>query len=121
MGWDAESLFGEDFAKSKKLKLKDHINNFEQIPENSISTAWEQFVKYSRSVPDHKITNNSIEEIFYRALYENCKVVAGTITKGPFLNCTFVEVAQRLERVAKTNRAWDTRESTTTKALSQSP
>ncbi|MCF7184085.1 retrotransposon gag domain-containing protein, partial [Corynebacterium parakroppenstedtii] len=56
------------FPRSKKLKLKDQINNFEQLPGDSISTTWEQFTKCLRSIPNHKIVDDALVEIFYHAL-----------------------------------------------------
>lgn len=67
-------------------------------------------------IPDHKIIDDSLVEIFYRALDDNKKEVADIITGGSFLDSTFAEIAQRLERVDKTNHAWGTRESKTTKS-----
>lgn len=70
-----------------------------------------------RSDLDHKITDDSLVEIFYRALDDNNKAVVDTITRDSFLDCTFVEVVQRLERVATTNRAWGMRDTETTKSF----
>jgi len=94
------------FPRAKKLKLKDQINNFHQLPGESIGATWERFTKYLRMVPDHKIVDDSLVEIFYRALDENSKAVADTIMGGVFIDQPFQYIAQRMERVVKTNRAW---------------
>src|ERR1051325_8309141 len=94
------------FPKAKKLKLKGQINNFLQLPRESIGATWERFTKYLRMVPDHKIVDDSLVEIFYRALDENSKAVADTIMGGVFIDQPFQYIAQRMERVVKTNRAW---------------
>lgn len=100
----------------KKLKLKDRINNVQQTLGESISATWERFKKYLRSVPDHRITEDSLHKIFYGALDDNGKAMADTIIRGSFMDYTYVETAQRLEKVAKTNRAWGTRDSKTTRS-----
>lgn len=64
------------FPTSKKLKLKEWINNFQQTQGESISAAWEWFIEYLKSVPDHKIMTDSLLEICYRALDDNSKAVA---------------------------------------------
>src|ERR1051325_11511703 len=95
------------FPKAKKLKLKGQINNFLQLPGESIGATWERFTKYLRMVPDHKIVDDSLVEIFYRALDENSKAVADTIMGGGvFIDQPFQYIAQRMERLVKTNRAW---------------
>lgn len=76
-----------------KLKLKDHINNFEQIHGDFTSTTWELFVNYLQNVSDYKITSDSLVGIFYQALDDNCKAVTDTIIGGSFLDCTCVDMA----------------------------
>lgn len=47
-----------------------------------------------RSVPNHKIVHDSLVEIFYQALDDNCKAVADTITRGSVLNYLILVVAE---------------------------
>lgn len=105
------------FPRSKKLKLKGRINNFQQTPGESISAAWERFTKYFRSVLDHQITENSLLEIFYRVFfYDNGNAVLETITGVSFMDFMFIEATRSLEKVAKTNREWGTRDTETIKS-----
>lgn len=92
----------------------DQINNFEQFLTDSIRATWERITKLLTSIPDHKITDESLVEIYYRVLANNCKVVATTIIKGPFLDCTLKDVAQGLVS-GNMNYMWGTREKPKTK------
>lgn len=74
------------------------------------------FTKCLSSVLDYKIIDDSLVEIFYQALDDNCKVVFDTITYGTFLDCQFSFVAKQLVKVAKTIRAWGSRDKSTTKS-----
>lgn len=42
---DIQKAFHIDFPKSKKLKLKDYINNFQEASTKSISSTLERFIK----------------------------------------------------------------------------
>lgn len=86
------------------------------MPSDTISTTWERFIKCLRSVPDHKIVDDPLVEIFNQALDDNCKEVADTITRGSFLDCTVPIVAERLEKIEKTKHAWGKRDKSTTKS-----
>ncbi|XP_055830785.1 uncharacterized protein LOC129899797 [Solanum dulcamara] len=79
-------------------EVTDKIKNFQQLPGESICRAWERFVKYLQSVPNHRITDESLLELFYHALDDNGKVIADTITGGAFLANTFQEAIERLDR-----------------------
>lgn len=50
------------------------------------------------------------------ALGNNCKEVANTITRGSFLDWTFIYVTEILEKMAKTNCPWGTRKIAMTKS-----
>ena len=48
-------------------------------------------------VPDHKIVDDALVEIFYRALDENSQACADTIMGGVFLDQPFALIAARIE------------------------
>lgn len=111
MGRNTESLHGEILSQVKEFVTQGPNHNFSQIPGESISATWEQFVKYLRSVPGHIISHDSLVQIFYQELDDKSKVVANTIIRGSFLDCTFAEITYKMERVAKTNHVWGIRDS----------
>ena len=51
---------------SKKLNHKDKVNNFVALPRESVSSSWDRFTSFFRSVPNHRIDDESLKEYFYR-------------------------------------------------------
>uniref|UniRef100_M1DME1 Integrase core domain containing protein n=1 Tax=Solanum tuberosum TaxID=4113 RepID=M1DME1_SOLTU len=66
-------------------------------------------LRYLRSSPNHKIDDESLMEILYRALGDNGKAMVDTITGGSLMRNSFEQVVEKLKEVAKTNKAWSTR------------
>jgi len=54
------------FPVSKKLNLKDKLNNFKALLGESISSSWDRFTGFMRIVPNHRIDDESLKEYFYR-------------------------------------------------------
>lgn len=94
------------FLRSKKIKLKGQINNFEQLPSDSISTMQERITICLRSIPDHKIVDDTLVEIVYCALDENSQACTDTIMGGMFWINLFAKIVEQMEQVVKTNHAW---------------
>ena len=51
---------------SKKLNHKDRVNNFVALPGESVRSSWDKFTSFFRSVPNHRIDDESMKEYFYR-------------------------------------------------------
>ncbi|XP_049410643.1 uncharacterized protein LOC125873837 [Solanum stenotomum] len=99
------------FPVSKKLNHKDKLNNFTALPGESVSSSWDKFTAFIRSVPNHRIDDESLKEYFYRGQDDNGKVVLDTIAGGSYGECTFKEIAEKLEKISRNNKAWSTRKS----------
>ena len=54
------------FLVSKKLNHKDRVNNFVELPGESISSSWDRFTSFFRNVLYHHIDDESLKEYFYR-------------------------------------------------------
>ena len=54
------------YLVSKKLNHKDRVNNFMALPGESVSSSWDRFTSFLRSVPNHRIDDESLKEYFYR-------------------------------------------------------
>ena len=54
------------YPVSKKLNHKDRVNNFVALPRESVSSSWDRFTSFLRSVPNHRIDDESLKEYFYR-------------------------------------------------------
>ena len=49
----------------KKLNHKDKVNNFVELPGESVSSSWDRFTSFFRSVPKIRIDDESLKEYFY--------------------------------------------------------
>ena len=53
------------YPVSKKLNHKDRVNNFVALPGESVTSSWDRFTSFLRSVPNHHIDDKSPKEYFY--------------------------------------------------------
>ena len=67
------------YPVSKKLNHKYRVNNFVALPGESVSSSWDRFTSFFRSVPNHCIDDDSLKEYFYRGQDDNNKAVLETI------------------------------------------
>ena len=58
---------------SKNLNNKDKVNNFLELPRESVSIAWEKFTAFVRGVPKYCIDDESLKEYFYRGQVKKTK------------------------------------------------
>ena len=63
------------YPVSKKLNHKDRVNNFVALPGESISSSWDRFTSFLRSISNHHIDDKSAKEYFYRGQDDNNKAV----------------------------------------------
>jgi len=67
------------FPLSKKLNHKDKLNNFVELPGESVSSSWDRFTTFIRSVPKHSINDETLKGDLYRGHDDNNKVVLDII------------------------------------------
>ena len=87
------------YIVSKKLNYKERVNNFVAIQGESVSSSWDRFTSFLRSVPNHRIDDESLKEYFSREKYDNNKAVLDTITSGSYGECPYIEIAEKLEKI----------------------
>ena len=66
-----------------------------------------------RGVPNHHIDDRSLREYFYRGENDDNKALLDTIAGGSFGECTYGEIAEKLEKISCNDNAWSTRKSDT--------
>ena len=57
---------------------------FVALPGESVSSSWDRFTSFFRSVPNHRIDDESLKKYFYRGQDDNKKAVLDTIVGGSF-------------------------------------
>ena len=63
------------------------MNNFVALPGELVSSSWDRFTSFLRSVPNHRIDNESLKEYFYQGQDDNNnnnKAVLDTIVGGSY-------------------------------------
>ena len=94
------------YPVSKKLNHKDRVYIFVALPGESVSSSWDRFASFLRSVPNHRIDDESLKEYFYRGQDDNNKMVLDTIAGGPYGECLYADIAEKLEKISRNNKAW---------------
>ena len=62
----------------KNLNHKDRVNNFVALPGELVSSSYNRFTSFLRSVPYHYINDESLKEYFYQERDDNNKAVLDT-------------------------------------------
>ena len=52
------------YQVSEKLNHKDIVNNFVALPEESVSSSWDRFTSFLRSIRNHHVDDESLKEYF---------------------------------------------------------
>ncbi|PHT48005.1 Sulfate transporter 1.3 [Capsicum baccatum] len=95
----------------KRAQLRDEISNFRQLPTEALHEIWERFKKKLMRCPNHHMTNVHLMEILYRSLNSVTKPVVDNAAGGLFMDLTFIQASDMLDRMTKQSKAWHTRDS----------
>ncbi|PHT28408.1 Zinc finger A20 and AN1 domain-containing stress-associated protein 8 [Capsicum baccatum] len=102
------------FPASKRAQLRNEISNFCQLPPEALHETWERFKKKLMQFLNHHMTNVHLMEILYRSLNSVTKPVVDNAARGSFMDLTFIQASDMLDRMTKQSRAWHTRDSEVT-------
>ena len=91
-----DAFLARYYPVSKKLNHIDRVNNFVALQGESISSSWDRFTSFLRSVPNHRIDDDSLKEYFYRVHDDNNKAVLDTIAGGSYGECPYAEIAKKI-------------------------
>ena len=76
--------------------------------QESQLVVWDRFTSFLRSVPNHRIDDESLKEYFYRGQDDNNKAVLDTIAGGSYGQCPYAQIAEKLEKISRNNKALST-------------
>lgn len=101
--WDV--FFATYYHVSNKLNHKDRVNNFVALQRESVSSSWDRITSFLKSFPNHHIDHESHKEYFIEGQHENNKIVLDTIVSSSYGECTYAEVAEKLQKIYRNNKA----------------
>ena len=93
------------YPMSKKVNHKDRLNNIAELSGESISSSWDRFTSFLRSVPNERIDDESLNELFYGGKHDNNKTLLDTIVVGSYGQFPYDEIAEKLEKIFRNNKA----------------
>ena len=70
-----------------------------------MSSSWDRFTAFFRGVPNHHINDESLKKYFYWGQDDNNKIVLETIVGGYYGEYTYTEIAEKLEKISRNNKA----------------
>ena len=80
------------------------MNNFVALPGESVSSSWDIFTSFLRSVPNHRIDDESLKEYFYQGEDVINKEVLDTIAGGSYGECPYAEIAKKIGKIPHNNK-----------------
>ena len=74
------------------------------FPGESVSSSWDRFTTFVRGVPNNCIDDESLKKYFYRGQADDNKGVLEMIAGGSYNECTYAEIAEKLEKIYYNNK-----------------
>ena len=91
--------------------MRDEISNFRQLPTEALHKTWERFKKKLAQCPNHNMTDLHLIETLYRAFNSMIKPIVNDAAHGSFIDLSFLDTSDMLNRMTKQSQAWHTRDS----------
>lgn len=83
------------------LQLRDEISNFRQLLTEVLHETWERFKKKLMQYPNYKMIDVHLMETPYRSLNSITKSIVDNVVGGSFMDHTFPEAYEMLDRMTK--------------------
>ena len=99
------------FPPSRRVQLRDEISNFRHLPTEELQETWERFKKKLAQCTNHNMTDLQLMETLYRAFNSMMKPIVDNAAGGSFIDLSFLDASDMLNRMTKQSRAWHTRDS----------
>lgn len=80
--------------------MRDEINNFPQLDEDTLYEAWERFKELIRICPNHDIEKWMLVHNFYNRLMGNTRTLVNAASGGEFMRKSANDAYQLLEEVS---------------------
>ncbi|XP_062118746.1 uncharacterized protein LOC133832417 [Humulus lupulus] len=103
-----DRLLMKYFPPTKNAKLRNEITSFQQLDEESLYEAWEQFNELLRKCLHHGIPHSIRMETFYNGLNTHTKMVVDASRNGALLAQSNNEAYKMLERISNNKYQWPT-------------
>ncbi|XP_070025323.1 uncharacterized protein [Nicotiana sylvestris] len=100
------------FLQSIKSELRDKIFFFKQVSGEHLHEAWDHFKLYLVRSPNHGFSDSILLEKFYMGLDPMNQSIAKNAADGSFMDKSFTRVTQILDKMAKHNQAWHSKDTT---------
>ncbi|XP_070002800.1 uncharacterized protein [Nicotiana sylvestris] len=100
------------FPQSKKSELQDKIIFFKQVPGEHLHEPWDRFKLYLVRSPSHGFLDYILLEKFYMGLDPMNQSTAKNASDGSFMDKSITRVTQILDKMAKHNQAWHSKDTT---------
>ena len=84
-------------------KLRNEINSFRQLDDESLYEDWERFKESLRKCPRHGILHCIQMETFYNGLNAHTKMVVDASANGALLSKSYNEAYEIIETIATNN------------------
>ena len=93
--WDQliDVFLAKYYQVIKKHNHKDKVKNFVALLGETVSSFWDRFTAFFRSVRNHHIYKESLKNKLYQCQDDNNKVVLDTIAGGSYGECIDAEIA----------------------------
>ncbi|XP_031116500.1 uncharacterized protein LOC116020158 [Ipomoea triloba] len=91
---------------SKTQRMRRAIQNFKQLPNESLAESWERFKDLRRQCPHHGIQSWDLMMAFYEGLFDTSRTLVDASSGGLFTVLEPIQAEELLEKIAMNGSTW---------------